>query len=365
MIGQLGLGGTEKQLVLLAKGLRERGVTTTVLVMFDGGPGEEALRQGGIPVVRLGFRNSKAGWRMPLVNLMAFFRLVTLLRRMKPDIVHAFLFHAYVLAPPAIRLAGVPVLVAGRRSMGEFAEGHRVFLIVERIATRATDFLIANAWAVAKNTLSREKVPPGKVSVIYNALPESAFGRAQPASFSTELPVVLCVANLLGYKGHRFLLQSIAKLQSKGLPCTLVLVGEGPERVALERQSKQIGIDTRFLGARRDVPALLARADVFVLPSLHEGMSNAVMEAMAAGLPIVATEVGGTGELLKGRGILVPPADPDALAEGLRRVLTEPQFAQRLVEEARAWSRANLHVNDMVDQHIRIYSELLGSRCAE
>jgi glycosyltransferase involved in cell wall biosynthesis len=365
MIGQLGLGGAEKQLVLLARGLRERSVETSVLVMFDGGPGEEALREAGIPVVRLGFRVTAARWRMPSANVMAFLRLVAHLRTMAPDVLHAFLFHSYLSAAPAARLARVPVLVAGRRSMGEFAEGHRLFQALERAATRATDFLIANALAVAENTRCRERVPRDKISVVYNGLPDSAFEPVPPASLITESPVVLCVANLIAYKGHRFLLDGIARLQEQGHACTLALVGDGPERPALEAQAGRLGIDARFLGARRDVPALLARADVFVLSSLHEGMSNAVMEAMAAGRPVVATEVGGSGELLRGRGVLVPPADPDALADGLRQVLTDPRSARRLAERAREWSRVHLRADAMVDQHVRIYLELLEARCAE
>jgi glycosyltransferase involved in cell wall biosynthesis len=236
---------------------------------------------------------------------------------------------------------------------------------VERAATRATDFLIANARAVAENTRCRERISRDKITVVYNGLPDSAFNPVPPASLTTESPVALCVANLLAYKGHRFLLRGIARLQEQGLGCTLLLAGDGPERAALEHQSERLGIDVRFLGARMDVPALLARADVFVLASLHEGMSNAVMEAMAAGRAVVATDVGGTGELLRGRGVLVPPADPDALADGLRRVLTDPQFAQYLGGRAREWSRANLHVDTMVDQHVHIYRELLEARCAE
>ena len=126
------------------------------------------------------------------------------------------------------------------------------------------------------------------------------------------------------------------------MPCTLVLAGDGDQRPALEQQTAWLGIDVRFLGAEAEVGPLLARADVVVLPSLHEGMSNAVMEAMAAGRPIVATDVGGTAELLDGRGILVPPGDPLALADAIERLLTDPAFASRLGGRARHWSRAHL-----------------------
>jgi L-malate glycosyltransferase len=101
------------------------------------------------------------------------------------------------------------------------------------------------------------------------------------------------------------------------------------------------------------------------LPSLHEGMSNAVMEAMAAGRPVVATDVGGTGELLDGRGILVPPSDSGALADGIAHVLDDPALAARLGARARDWSLEHLHVDAMVDRHVHIYRELLESRCAE
>jgi glycosyltransferase involved in cell wall biosynthesis len=222
-----------------------------------------------------------------------------------------------------------------------------------------TDHLVANAQAVAADTLRDGVIAAERISVIRNGLPESAFEPMHPASVVTPHPVVLCVANLFSYKGHRHLLDAIARLQARGTPCTLVLVGEGPERSALERQGEQLGIDVRFLGFRTDVGPLLARADVVALSSLQEGMSNAVMEAMAAGRPVVATDVGGTGELLHGRGILVPPADPEALADGISRVVSDTALATELGRNARAWSRAQLSADFMVDQQIRIYRELV------
>jgi L-malate glycosyltransferase len=365
LIGQLGLGGTEKQVVLLAQGLRARGVDVRVLLMFKGGPREPGLREAGIPVVHLGFVSSTAGLRLLPANAVAFVRLVRRLRRLRPDIVHAFLFHSYVTAAPAARLAGVRVLVAGRRSLGDFKRGRRVLLAVERLATRMTDLLIANAEAVAQDTWRHERVRPHKITTVYNGLPESAFEPVIPAELDSAAPVVLCIANLKPDKGHRFLLDAVARLRDQDLPCTLALVGDGPERGGLEKQAATLGIDVRFLGTRTDIEPLLARADVVALPSLHEGMSNAVMEAMAAGRPVVATDVGGTGELLRDRGVLVPPSDDEALAEGLGRVLRDSELAACLGERARAWSLQHLHADAMVDRHVQIYRELLERRCAE
>jgi glycosyltransferase involved in cell wall biosynthesis len=365
LIGQLGLGGTEKQVVLLARGLSARGVDVHVLVMFEGGPRESALDEAGVPVTHLGFVPTTAGARMLPANLAAFARLVRLLRRLRPDVLHAFLFHSYVTAAPAARLARVRVLVAGRRSLGDFKRGRRVLLTVERLATRMTDLLIANAEAVAQDTWRQERVRPHKITTVYNGLPESAFEPAPPARLDTAAPVVLCVANLKPDKGHRFLLDAVARLRDEDLPCTLALVGDGPERPALEQRAAELGVDVRFLGTRTDIEPLLARAQVVALPSLHEGMSNAVMEAMAAGRPVVATDVGGTAELLRDRGVLVPPSDGAALADGLGRVRRDPALAERVAARGRDWSLRHLHVDAMVDRHVHIYRELLERRCAE
>ena len=365
LIGQLGLGGTEKQVVLLAQGLRARGIETSVCLLFEGGPREEALTAAGVPVVHLGFPSSTTTLSSLPGSVAAFARLVGYLRRERPDVLHAFLYHSYVTAAPAARLARVKVLVAGRRSLGDFKRGRRVLLALERVATSVTDLLVANAESVAEDTIRNEKVRTDKITTVYNGLPDSAFEPATPAELVAESPVVLCVANLKIYKGHRFLLDAVALLRDRNLPCTLALVGDGPQRRALEEQAAQLKIDVRFLGTRTDVESLLARAYVVVLPSLHEGMSNAVMEAMAAGLPVVATEVGGTGELLRGRGLLVPPSDAEALADGLGRVLGDPALAVRLGTAARAWSRDHLHVDAMIDKHVTIYQELLERRCAE
>jgi glycosyltransferase involved in cell wall biosynthesis len=365
LIGQLGLGGAEKQVVLLAQGLRARGVDARVLLMFKGGPRESGLRAAGVPVTHLGFVSSAAGPRMVPANAVAFVRLVRHLRRTRPDILHAFLYHSYVTAAPAARLAGIRVLVAGRRSLGDFKRDRRVLLAVERLATRVTDLLVANAEAVAQDTWRHERVRPHKITTVYNGLPDSAFEPAPPAALDSAAPVILCIANLKPDKGHRFLLDAVARLRDQDLACTLALVGDGPERRALEEQAAGLDIDVRFLGTRTDIEALLARAQVVALPSLHEGMSNAVMEAMAAGRPVVATDVGGTGELLRDRGVLVPPSDGEALADGLGRVLRDPELAACLGSRARAWSLRHLHADAMVDRHVHIYRELLERRCAE
>ncbi|MBT2392541.1 glycosyltransferase [Streptomyces sp. ISL-1] len=369
MIGQLGLGGAEKQVVMLARGLAARGIETTLLLLYEGGPREAELSGSGVTAVSLGYRGINRPWVHPVaaakdgaVGVRAFTQLVTHLRRTRAQVFHAYLFDCYIAAAPAARLARTPVCVAGRRSLGTFKEGRRGLLAMERAATGMTDFVVANAHAVAEEARRQEGLPQGKIAVIHNGMEERDFRTATPADLTTDLPVVLCVANLRTYKGHQYLLDAVGRMQQKGQRCTLVLIGEGPERSPLQKQADRLGIDVRFLGHRTDVPAFLARADVVVLPSLEEGLSNAVMEAMAVGRPVVATAVGGTPELLRERGVLVPPADTDALAQGLQWMLTDRAAAARLGKAARRWALENLSADTMVERHISLYQELLERR---
>ncbi|WP_433435256.1 glycosyltransferase [Nonomuraea sp. CA-141351] len=363
LINELKLGGTETQVCLLARELRARGTDVHVLVLRGGGAHVAALRLAGIQVHEIGFATS-GSWPAVLAGaLKSGATLVRLLRRLKPQVLHAFLYRSYVLGPPAARLAGVPIVVAGRRSQSFFKQGRRWVFALERAATQMTDHVIANAVAVAEDARTLERVPAHKLSVIYNGLPASAYERIAAAQIDTCLPVIVCVANLLPVKGHHFLLQAAAMLSQRGRACTLVFVGEGPEREKVEREASDLKVDVRFTGPVTDTRGLLARADVVVLPSLHEGLSNAIMEGMAAGRPIVGTAVGGTPELLDGRGLLVPPADSKALADAVCRLLDDPEFAASLAGTARAWARKNLDATVFADEHVKLYQRLLEARC--
>ncbi|GAA4201989.1 glycosyltransferase family 4 protein [Streptosporangium oxazolinicum] len=358
------MGGTEKQIFLLATGLARSGVKVDVVTLNSDGPYRDALELEGIPVHNAGFIGLSTGPLALPRNLLAAARLVRLVRRLRPDVLHAFLYHAYVVGAPIAWLARVPVIVAGRRSLSVFKRIRYGSHVLERVATRLTRHVVANAVAVAEDARRTEGLTPEKISVIYNGLPGSAFLPVVPASIVTDLPVVCCVASLREHKGHRFLVEAMALLADRGTPCTLVLAGEGPEHDVLARQAASLRVDLRLLGLRRDVEALMGRASVVVLASLHEGMSNAVMEAMAAGKPIVATAVGGTRELLSGRGLLVPPQDPLALADSLERLLRDPGLGVSLGGAARAWALGNLGVDSMIDRHLTLYRHLLEERCA-
>ena len=371
-IGQLQVGGTEGQVVLLAKGLSQRGIDVAVAVLCETGPYEEDLLAAGIPMFKGCFpawRRAKlrdpAPWRRekflyPFRFGVALARYTRWLREWGPDVVHAFLYYAYVLTPLAAHLARVPVMVASRRSLGSFKAERPWALRLERLANAFTDLVVANATAVAEDACRQERLSRERLTVIYNGISPERFRRRRAAALKPEGPVILCVANFRPVKGHEVLFDAVDRLRANGLRCTLALAGDGPDRLRIETLADKSSADVRLLGRRADVSALLAAADVVVLPSLHEGLSNTLLEAMAAGRPIVATDVGGNAEALHGAGLLVPSRDPVALASAIKRLIENPAEARSLGITARRRAAKHFSHDSMVERHIAAYRRLLS-----
>jgi glycosyltransferase involved in cell wall biosynthesis len=371
IIGTLDIGGSETQLVELAARLDRARFDARVCVMKPGGVLAEELLARGVPVETLGFTGFReVAWqhrpRAVFRALRGIWRLWRLLRRRRPDVVHGFLFTAYVLATFVGRLGGVPCIVSSRRSLGLFKENRTFYLFLERIADRFTDLFIANSEAVREDTLRREPVPASKIIVIHNGLRFDRLDAATPASglASGGSPRVIVVANLLAYKGHDFFLRAWRDVLTSVPGALALLVGDGPMRPSLERSCRDLGIaqNVAFLGTRNDVPALLAASDVYVHPSLQEGYSNALLEAMAVGLPVIATAVGGNVEAVDDglTGCLVPAADSAALASAMVRLLKDPRSAQQLGARGRAAVRDRHDIDAMVRAYEAAYDRLLS-----
>jgi glycosyltransferase involved in cell wall biosynthesis len=231
-------------------------------------------------------------------------------------------------------------------------------------------------------------VPADRVTVIYDAVPDSAFADAVRTRTPADCAVVLCVADFRPGGGHHDLIRAALLLRDRGRPCVIRLAGDGPERPVLERLVAELDLDsalpdllgtrTHLLGSRADllgadllgadllgtwpdVDDLLAGADVVVFPSTGDGPGGPVARAMAARRPVVSTAVGAALELLAdGRGILVPPGDPVRLADGIQAVLGDPAAADRMARRAQAWTREFLGTDAMVDQHLDAYTDLLA-----
>jgi len=267
-------------------------------------------------------------------------------RAQKIAIVHTTELYSNIFGLPGAALAGVPVRIGNRREINPDKSAAQI--LMQRAAYGVAHKIVANSRAAADRLLF-ERVPSRKVSVIPNGLDVET---TRPRPPRTRLRKVIVVANLRPEKGHDVLMDAAVDVLRRFPHAHFECVGGGPELQALIARADVRGIlrAFTFLGHRDDVPARLAEADIFVLPSRSEAFPNAVLEAMAAGLPIVASGVGGILELIDNErtGLLVPAGEPQPLADRLSRLMADPPLATRLGDAARDEARARYSFDRMV-----------------
>jgi glycosyltransferase involved in cell wall biosynthesis len=268
----------------------------------------------------------------------------------------------------AAALARIPAVVATQHLYARIRS--RRSRLQQQLVSLGVDRYIAVSCEVARQLRQTLWFSAGKVQVIHNGIPLAPFSRSVNGNLRAiltgprEQPAILTVARLHRQKGLHHLLAAAAFVPE----AQFVLAGGGPERALLETQARVLGVadHVTFLGHRDDIPDLLASCDLFVLPSLFEGHPLSILEAMAAGKPVIASAVGGTDEaVVHGEtGILVPPADPHALALAIRRVISDPALAQRLAAAGEARARQEFSAETMVQRTTQVYEEILSPRGA-
>jgi glycosyltransferase involved in cell wall biosynthesis len=292
-------------------------------------------------------------------------RLVKLVRARRPDVIHGYLFGPNLFAALAGRACGVRAVVVAKRNVDAFETPRQV--AVQRLSHRLATHVTAVSETVAATSVALG-VPRARVTVIPNGVDVGRFD--VPPHTRSELgldpaaPVIGSVGCLEARKDYGTLLDALERLAAAGRVFQVILVGDGNERAALERRATSLGRPVRFLGERGDVERLLPVMDVFVLSSREEGIPNALLEAMAAGRPCVATSVGGTPEVLADSvtGWLVPPADASALATAIAEALDHPDEAKRRGSAARREMIDHRSIDAMVQLHERFYAAVTGGR---
>jgi len=271
------------------------------------------------------------------------------------------------------RVARVPKVVTCRRGLGTHQDRYPTFRYLDRLANAASDVVVANSEAVARDTSVRDHIDPNKLRVIRNGLDLARFEpRSDVAVIRQELGLgysevgLVSVANLIAYKGHRELLTAIGLVAN--LPIRAFLIGRDDGiQLELALLASELGIADRvhFLGSRTDVPRLLPALDIFVLASHEEGSSNALLEAMASGLSVIATDVGGNREsLAEGEfGILVPAKDPEALADAIKTVLSTSETKAGLNSRIMDFLRLCYPVDSMVEAYLALYRSDVDEHC--
>lgn len=358
----LGIGGTEEQIMELAVRLDRRRYDVTVCALKGDGVIAQELRALGLSVVLLEGKGKG--------DVLVLHRLYRLVRALRPDIVHAFLGPANLGAALVGRLLPAPLLVWSYRDLDVWRRG--LHWMVDRWAVRRAAAVTCCSDAVRRFVIQHMELPPERITTIHNGVDRARFdapaslGRSQ-LGLQTQLPVVGTVCRLdEPKKGLAVLLQAMRLATDRGdAPAwQLVIVGEGPARDGLARLSAKLGLADRvvFAGPRRDVASVLPLLDLFVCPSLYEGFGLAIVEAMMAGRPVVATAVGGIREIVRSgdTGLLVPPGDPVALAGAIQEVLRQPELATRLGREGQRRAAMEFSVDTMVTRHQALYESLVS-----
>jgi glycosyltransferase involved in cell wall biosynthesis len=354
--GESGFSGGELQVFLLMEGLRKRGHSNLLICP----PGSASAREAR----HRGFEARCARMRSD-ASLLGALRIRAYLRARRPDLVHLHTGRADWLGGLAAWQLGLPAITT-RRMDRRVSRGPRKRFLYRRVVRRA----VAISPAV-RERLIRGGVAEEMTRIIPSAVDPDALqpGAGRSATRTREglaedAPCLLVLASLVRRKGIDVLLAVLSRLDASALPSVLWVAGEGPERGALERRARGLGLvqRVRFLGQRNDAADLLAACDIFVLPSRLEGLGVAALEAMAAARPVVASAVGGLAEAVEHErsGLLVPPEDPEALAAALARLLEDPALRKRLGDAGPARVREGYSAERMVEAYEALYAEVLA-----
>jgi len=353
------LGGAQIHVRDLASALSSAGHEVTVLA-GGGGILARQLRERDVEIVELGHMARPI---RPLSDTRALSELAGQLRRIRPDILPTHSSKAGVLGRLAGRSLGIPTITTAhgwvfgfprvsRRDWAVWATEKSMARLARRIVTVCeSDRKLAIASGVAK---------PERLVTIHNAMPD--IGAELLASPSVEPPRLLMVARFAPQKDHTTLFRALAELTD--LDWNLDLVGTGPLRELAQEQANALGLESRvrFLGMREDVPQLIAGAQVYLLISNWEGLPRSILEAMRAGLPVVATDVGGVREaVLDGKtGYLVPRGHESVLATRLRSLVCDPELRRRTGAASRRHYESHFTFCRLVSQTLALYSSVLG-----
>jgi glycosyltransferase involved in cell wall biosynthesis len=359
------IGGTERQVLNLVRN-HDRGRFEVHLACFrragpllqEIDPAEVTLAD--FPITTL--PSPRTLWQQ--------WRLARHVRARGIRVVHSFGFYANVFAIPAARLGGATVVVASIRDTGDHLT--RLQKAMQKWACRAADHVLVNAQAI-RTVLVEQGYDPSRISVIPNGIDLSQFGdRARTKAVREGLrlpptaPVVAVFSRLNRLKGIEYFLEAAAVLAKRFEEVRFLIVGDSISQLyrdELEALARSLGLADRvlFTGFRGDVPALLSEVSVSVLPSLSEGLSNVVLEAMAAGVPVVATSVGGTPEMVEDgvTGLLVPPRDARALAEAIGSLLADPLRGRSIGDAGRRRVAERFSLEATVHATAQLYERLL------
>lgn len=351
--------GGQRQSFYLAKELKRYGYAFQYVVQ-PGSPLHQKASEAELPVLPLKIASD--------VDVFSILRLSIAMKRKKCRLVHSHDAHSVAIGATAASLAKVPIRVISRRV--DFPLKKNV--MSRRKYTKNVDAIIAISEGV-KNVLVEGGIDVNLIRVIPDGIDFAPFEDKtskdylrQELSFEPDDFLVGIVAHLADHKGHKYLIQASQYLQEQAPKIKIIIVGEGPLRMELNQQAKNIHVEDMvfFLGFREDVPQILNSLDMFVLSSYLEGMGSSLLDAMACRLPIVATRVGGIPEVVKhGKtGLLVSPRSPKSLAKAILKLYQDRELAHRLGQKGYEEVHHKFSAESMASKSIDFYEELAAKK---
>jgi glycosyltransferase involved in cell wall biosynthesis len=360
VIGHLKVGGAQKHIYEVLRRLDRSRFTPRVYCLKRRGSIVQSLERLGVRVTDLEIGDSLSTPK----SLFRLFEFAQHLRRERVSLLHCYLPRASFFGAIAGRIAGVPAVLVSKRSLDRQDSLKQVFLC--RVADAWADLVLANSQAVLRHAVEVGRCRPDKLRLLVNGIDIERYRNASVNGLNCQVPLVGTVLRLEHIKGPAVFIEAAKRIVDEMPETRFMIIGDGSMRANLERLGGSLGVADRvqFLGERDDVDVILPSFSIFILPSLVEGMSMALLEAMAAARPIVATAVGGNLDLIRDgdNGLLVPPGDPEQMALTAVKLLKNPQWAKRLGQTARTMVLTHHSANGMVRRLEEIYKELLQRR---
>jgi glycosyltransferase involved in cell wall biosynthesis len=376
VVGTLNLGGCEKHLSYYLPELNKEKFNVTVFTLSEDGELAEEARSKGVnviaPWVSSSGKKRNAVLRVLRLFLVAVQFLIFTFRH-KPDLVHYFLPGSYLFCYPIAYLAGVRKHIVSRRSLNDYQKDQPAIIIkYERWLHLRMSALLGNSKAVVTQLIEEELTPADKTFLIYNGIkkhPQDIFLKKkdyrEKLNISPDTVLISVIANLIPYKGHADLIKSAALIKSKN-NWHMIFVGEDFTNIkqSLIELAREQGVEDKisFLGKKDDVPYYLAASDIGVLASHQEGFSNALLESMLAGLPMVVTNVGGNPEAVidSKTGYVVPPHNEHELAKKINKLIDDAELRKEFGQLAKERVETEFSLDNCVSEYEKIYDLILA-----
>jgi glycosyltransferase involved in cell wall biosynthesis len=364
VISKLPVGGVENQLSMILRKYDKKKFCPFVCSLSDKGEIGKEIEDYGIEVIPLHKLKHRFDWTIVK-------DIYNLIKERDIKIVRTHQYHANLYGRLSALLAKVPCIVASVHNVYTIDRKlHR--RMINRFLARFTDKIVAVSEIVKKDILKYDGLREDKVTVIYNGIDTDRLlnkdGNVIRSEFniSSDVPVTGTIGRLTLQKGQKYLIEAVSIIKEKFPKIMLLIVGDGPMKDELQNYAKALGLNEHviFTGSRRDVPTFLAAMDIFVLPSLWEGLPNALLEAMASGKSIIATDIPPVREAINSEkeGILVPARNSSAIASSIEFLLVNKTFAVIFGNNAQERAYSDFNITTTVDKYTNLYEDILNNK---